>query len=855
MSVLSHRIAPTKSRVLILARKLGCLCGVFMSIKMKMILGIIGTLSLLLVSNLATHWIINETNKTITTVVDVNGKKLELLSGLNNIASQREVQLLNLAILDPDSDEFEAELNDRKALLKTSAESILHFFNALNEVEFAEEEELVYDEIKSSMNGANVAFGSFMTAINEGFQEEAVEILNEEFRPKYVVFAEAVSRLQALEKEQNTIAISSMYQEQANSAMYLWVALFITVIVFIVVGSIITRSLLTPIQAMESTMLKIAETGEMKHRIPIYGKDEIATTSRAVNSLLEDISRAVFGVNGVLKDVAQGKFDTLVECELRGDFLQMKNEVNTSVSQISSVVCVLEKTAQNFRNGELHVHKDDSVGLEGKFSDVLYDLDRSAVRMKSVVESIAETLNHLAHGDFSARSEARVRGDFIPLEDSLNITLNDLESFVDEVSKVQAAISEGDLTHTVNGVYAGKMAVLKDSINSSVQNTAVMVAKVEAISQSVVQGVEGLAQGNEDISGRVQQQAAALEETSASMEQMTSAVRYNAENAQHAKAKTSDASSQLESGLETMNKALASMEQMSEANKKINEITTLIDGIAFQTNLLALNAAVEAARAGEHGRGFAVVAGEVRNLAGKSAEAAGDIKSLIENSVKISHESGVFVRQTSDALSSINLAMNEVSQMVSDISGTSQEQAEGVEQVNSSVLAMDQMTQSNATVVQTASDASKVLLGDADVLKEQVSLFTLDKVLTQRVARLIHSKTAGQFEKMIEAHLAWKGKIRAYVEGVDIGVTYEVATDHTACILGKWYYSDGKNFMHLPLMSQLGDEHMQMHQGIKTVMDAKSVNDVDSVEQGLAAVDRQSEKVVEILYQLMDQVS
>jgi len=166
MSVLSHRIAPTKSRVLILARKLGCLCGVFMSIKMKMILGIIGTLSLLLVSNLATHWIINETNKTITTVVDVNGKKLELLNGLNNIASQREVQLLNLAILDPDSDEFETELNDRKALLKTSAESILHFFNALNEVEFAEEEQHVYDEIKSSMNGANVAFGSFMTAIN-----------------------------------------------------------------------------------------------------------------------------------------------------------------------------------------------------------------------------------------------------------------------------------------------------------------------------------------------------------------------------------------------------------------------------------------------------------------------------------------------------------------------------------------------------------------------------------------------------------------------------------------------------------------------------------------------------------------
>ena len=806
-------------------------------------------------SSLATQWIINETNKTISTVVDINGKKLELLADLTNSASQREIQLLNLALLDPDAENYEADLEAKKLVLKDSATSIANFFNQLNEMQFSAEEQVVYDEIKSNMSGANAAFGSFMTAISEGFQEEAIEIMHDDFRPKYQAFSSVVTKLQELEKQKNRKAVKDLYEQEEKSQLYMWSALFVTVILFAVVGSIITRSLLRPIEALESTMLRIVETGELKHRITVYGNDELARTSESVNLLLEDISRAVFGVNGVLKDIAKGKFDNRVESELKGDFLSMKNEVNTSVDQISGVVSILEKTAHNFRTGVLQVYKDDSTELEGKFSDVLYDLDRSAVRMKSNVESIADTLNHLAHGDFSARSEADARGDFIPLKESLNITLNDLESFVDEVAKVQSSISEGDLTHTVEGVYAGKMAVLKDSLNSSVKNTAVMVAKVEAIAKSVVNGVEGLARGNSDISNRVQEQAAALEETSASMEEMTSTVRNNADNAVQAKDKTLDARKQLETGLETMERALSSMEQMSEANRKINEITTLIDGIAFQTNLLALNAAVEAARAGEHGRGFAVVAGEVRNLAGKSAEAAGEIKHLIENSVKISQESGLYVRQTSEALGEINISMDEVSVMVTEISGTSEEQARGVEQINSAIASMDEMTQGNAHVVQNAAESSKALLGDADILKEQVNKFTIDAVVSQRTAKLIHSEEASQFEKMIEAHMAWKGKIRAFVEGVDIGVSYEAATDHTACILGKWYYSDGQALMHLPLMTQLGDEHMQMHQGIKTVMDAKSIDDVDSVEKGLAAVDQQSKKVVALLNQLIEQVA
>ena len=826
-----------------------------MSIKMKMILGIIGTLFLLLSGNLATQYLTNQTNKTLSIVIDINGEKLALLNQLKNTSDRREIQLLNLVLFDEDTEDYDDKMAQGREVLNETADTIFEIFERLNKIKLNAEETKVYEEIKDNVSSANASFGSFMTAIDEGFKEEAVVIMQQEFRPKYQSFADLVEKFRDYEISLNSRAIDGLHDEQNQSATYLWAGFGITVVLFSIIGLLVMRSLLRPISEMENTMLKIVETGELKHRIKVYGKDELAITSQAVNALLDDISRSVFSVNDVLKDVAKGQFHSEVSFELKGDFMQMKNEVNNSVQQIRSVMNVIEKTAQNFSVGTLSVDKDESIRLEGKFADVLNDLERSAVLMKSSVNSIAETLNHLAHGDFSARSQEEVLGDFVPLKESLNLTLNDLENFVEEVSKVQAAISEGDLTRVVSGSYSGKMAVLKDSLNSSVKNTAVMVAKVGAITESVVSGVQTLAEGNNEISNRVQEQAAALEETSASMEEMTSAVRQNADNAHQAKEKTTDASKQLEVGLATMQKALKSMAEMSEASQKINDITTLIDGIAFQTNLLALNAAVEAARAGEHGRGFAVVAGEVRNLAGKSAEAAGEIKHLIENSVKISEESGLYVGQTSEALTNINATMIEVSDMVADISGTSEEQARGVEQVNSAVMSMDEMTQKNASIVQDAAESSKALLNNADTLKEQVSLFNVDSVVSQRMAKLVNSSVAAQFEKMIEAHLAWKGKIRAFVEGVDIGVSYEVATDHTACVLGKWYYSDGQAFMHMPQMVQLGDEHMQMHQGIKAVMDAKSVDDVDSVEAGLAKIDQQSEKVVELLYQIIDQLA
>lgn len=820
-----------------------------MTIKMRMIIGIAGAVLFLLVSNLVTQLLINQTNHTINQIIHVNGVKISLLHDLKGASDERAI-LQRSIVLETEPEKIKL-VRDQ---LTDNTKQIASIFTEIESTKLDPEEAAFYESLRANVVGANAVFGSFMLAVDEEFLEEAVDILLNAFQARYSEFTDIIHGWQAYEEQQNTLAITSLGREQGQAEYMIWSWLAISILLFSIFGYFLARSILRPIDAVVKTATTIGQTGDLSHRIPVASKDELGLASLELNTLFEQMNGAINDVISVMNNVAGGQFNKRVEAGEKGQFLELKEGVNQSVEQVKSIVQAMEQTASNFRSGNLHVANDESLKLQGAFADMMYDLDRSAVQMKTTVDSISETLKSLSLGDFSVRSEVEARGDFIPLKESINQTLNDLENFVNEVANVQSKISEGDLTHAVHGMFKGKMAVLKDAMNSSVSNTLTMVGKVGAIAGYVATGAEGLAKGNETISERILQQAAALEETSATMEEMTSTVRQNADNAKQANQMTQEAQGQLSTGLTTMEEALSSMNEMSMANQKIHDIISIIDSIAFQTNLLALNAAVEAARAGEHGRGFAVVAGEVRNLAGKSAEAAGEIKGLIENSVKISENSGRFVQQTGDVMGELSTTMTTVGGMVSEISEASNEQARGIEQINQAITSMDEMTQKNAAVVQQSAGSSGKLLDDAQLLTKEISNFIIDDATTRRMHKMIRSPEGSQFEKMIEAHTAWKSKIRAFVEGMDIGVTYEAATDHTACVLGKWYYGEGQKYMNLPLMKTLGDEHMEMHQAIKRVMDAKALKDCEMVHKELAVVDAQSTKVVNTLYEMIDQI-
>ena len=300
-----------------------------------------------------------------------------------------------------------------------------------------------------------------------------------------------------------------------------------------------------------------------------------------------------------------------------------------------------------------------------------------------------------------------------------------MEQFMVEAQRVLTSLAQGNLTDQMKNVCEGNLEQIKSSLNGTVSKLRMTLTAVRESAESVATGADEIIKGNEDLSQRTSQQAASLEETSSAMEEITSTVKQSADNAKQANQLAMAARDVANRGGAVTTKAVEAMAEINKSSKKIADIITVIDEIAFQTNLLALNAAVEAARAGEHGRGFAVVATEVRNLAQRSAQAAKEIKGLIHESIARVTEGSDLVNRSGKTLEEIVASVKHVSDIIAEISAASQEQASGIDQVNMAVIQMDQTTQQNAALVEETTSASQCLTGQAKELMGMVAAFTI----------------------------------------------------------------------------------------------------------------------------------
>lgn len=286
-------------------------------------------------------------------------------------------------------------------------------------------------------------------------------------------------------------------------------------------------------------------------------------------------------------------------------------------------------------------------------------------------------------------------------------------------------IASGNLTETIVAQGRNEISELTASVRHMQQELIITVGSVREGSDAIYSGATEIAAGNNDLSSRTEQQAASLEETAASMEQLTATVKQNADNARQASQLALSASETASRGGKVVDGVVKTMHDIAGSSKKIADITSVIDGIAFQTNILALNAAVEAARAGEQGRGFAVVAGEVRNLASRSAQAAKEIKTLIEDSVSRVDTGSVLVESAGETMSDIVSAVTRVTDIMGEIASASDEQSRGIEQVALAVSEMDRVTQQNASLVEESASAAAALEEQASLLTQSVAAFRL----------------------------------------------------------------------------------------------------------------------------------
>ncbi|WP_369826545.1 methyl-accepting chemotaxis protein [Chromobacterium sp. ATCC 53434] len=470
------------------------------------------------------------------------------------------------------------------------------------------------------------------------------------------------------------------------------------------------------------------------------------------NVMIADNDRTIIYMNHSVTDMLRG-----VELDLRKELpnFDVRRLIGATIDDFHKNPAHQRELLANLRST---YRTEISVGgrIFALVANPVFDSDGG--RLGSVVEwkdrtgevqiehEVAEIVRAASAGEFGKRIEVDGKqGFFKLLGDGVNQLLGVTSRGLGDIAGVLGALAKGDLTKTISADYEGLFGQLKTDSNATVERLKEIVANIKDSTDAINTAAKEIAAGNANLSGRTEQQAASLEETASSMEEITSTVKQNAENAKKANSLATGASDIAARGGKVVGDVVSTMNEINESAKKIVDIISVIDGIAFQTNILALNAAVEAARAGEQGRGFAVVASEVRNLAQRSAAAAKEIKSLIGNSVDKVESGSRLVDEAGRTMNEIVVSIRRVADIMSDISAASAEQSSGIEQVNLAVTQMDEGTQKNAALVEEAAAAAESLEEQARYLADAVAVFKLDEKLlhgkppTHRGAPAVHA--------------------------------------------------------------------------------------------------------------------
>ena len=486
---------------------------------------------------------------------------------------------------------------------------------------------------------------------------------------------------------------------------------------------LLRRFVFTPLNQAVALSDNIA-AGKLDNAVSVQRDDELGTLLTSMQRMQAQLQAVIGAQRKMAMQHDAGTIShRMDEAAFPGDYGVMVKESNALVnSHIQMLLSALD-VIKRYSNGDLSI---DIERLPGEKAVITETVDAVKASLSAINNEIKRLAHAAAQGDFSVRGDAAAyQHDFRDMVSSLNQLMETTDGNLSELSKLLQAIARGDLTVRMQGDFHGVFADMRDDANATVGQLTDIVGRIQHAASSINLAATEIATGNSDLSRRTEQQAANLEETAASMEELTSTVRQNAEHARQANQLAIGAHGVASQGGTVVGQVVTTMSAIEASSKKIADIISVIDGIAFQTNILALNAAVEAARAGEQGRGFAVVASEVRTLAQRSAAAAKEIKGLIDDSVGKVGEGSVLVQQAGTTMDEIVTSVQRVTDIMAEISAASQEQSAGIDQVNQTVMQMDETTQQNAALVEEATAAARSMEDQATQLTEAVAVFRI----------------------------------------------------------------------------------------------------------------------------------
>lgn len=728
----------------------------------------ISTIILMSTIAIASSWLgMQGTKDRFSTFIEQDQK---LLDGFSQMYAQglQMGQAIRNIILDPSNPKAFENLGKAKKDFKQHFDSVRA--TAAGNVSINQS----LDRIANLHEQQIVAQQDIISAVKSGDRETAQTLLNEKDTPiwrdykKILLDERTTLGEQALQSQQHV-------QKQVEEASLVSTLAGLLAAVFgMLMGWLLTRAVRKPMREMDDTFVNILQ-GNYSNVIDISRDDEIGKAMQGLQILQTrmgfEVSEAKHAAEKTKRIItsldASSAAITIADADdsliylspaarklmqnLGGKQFNVDALMGDHISRLFNdpeTIRLIDEAAQRgsdvdflFKEHHIHVSARPILAENGSpLGRVSQWQDRTVeVKVEREVQGIVQAASS---GDFASRIDLADKEGFIGnLSRSINLLLNTTRDALQTTSAALNRVAKGDLTQTIDSNFQGIFGQLKDDTNTTVERLREVVHQITESSDAINTAAREIAAGNTDLSKRTETQATSLEQTASSLDELTSTVKQNADNARQANQMANAATEVALKGGQVVGQVVNTMGAISDSSKKIADIITVIDGIAFQTNILALNASVEAARAGEQGRGFAVVAGEVRNLAQRSAAAAKEIKELISDSVIKVDDGYKLVESAGKTMREIVDAVKRVTDIMGDITAASVDQSQGISRVNSAVIQMDEMTQQNAALVEQAAATAVSLQDLAGSLAETVSVF---KVNLQTQVALATRKPAAQ---------------------------------------------------------------------------------------------------------------